>query len=142
MNEQKEKFYLAAIVVLALAVGFLFYRQESAFRKAGGGGAITESEVAPAPVNQAEETKKEILGALFITGSVERIDGSVLEVNATLVDVSKLDDFDYSKPALLPALEKKYRVRVGKNTIISVENKTNASLEDIKLGMLAQVTSS
>ena len=138
--QEREKIFYVVITVLVFTGGFFIYRQKSEIRSLKGDGIGVTSQTNNQSFNQAEETKKQAMAAMQINGVVKEVGGDFLTVEATLIDVLKLEDFDFSKQSLLPSVKKDYKVFVDRNTDIISAN-APFKFSDIKKGYPIQAFS-
>lgn len=140
MEFNREKILYIVVAVMVLAGGYFIYRQELLIR------ALESSESVPRrdtkqSFNQAEDTKKQVKASRQINGAVKEVGNDFLLIEATMVDISKLDDFDFSSPSLLPSIKKNYKVFVDKNTAIVSGVGAALGLSEVKNGSSVQAFS-
>lgn len=139
MDLDREKILYIIIAAIILIGGFFIYRQESVIRALKTGESALPQDLKQS-FNQAEETKKQAVNARQINGVVKEVGGNFLIIEATLIDISKLNGFDFSKPSILPFVKKDYKVFVDKNTAI-VSGNAPIKFSDIKSGFSIQAFS-
>ena len=139
--QEREKIFYVVITVLVFTGGFFIYRQKSEIRSLKGDGIGVTSQTNNQSFNQAEETKKQAMAAMQINGVVKEVGGDFLTVEATLIDVLKLEDFDFSKQSLLPSVKKDYKVFVDKSTAVISSSGATLKLSDVEKGSSIQAFS-
>ncbi len=108
MDERTKKNAIGVGIIIVAGIGGIIYWQQQTIRQ------LTPSSPS---FDQKAETKKNALNSLSIRGIVQKVSGSGLVVQATLVDLSKLDSVSVEPGKPLPSIQKTYTVSFNKNTV-------------------------
>lgn len=131
MQNKSQNILITIIIGLIIIGGFLLYQQQRSIadleKQILGGTASVSSE--PMIFNEAEKIKKELKDETSIRGIIKQILDGMLIVEAEIVDLSKLDNLDYSESVELPALQKSYGVELDEDTVF-----IEGQLSDLKAG--------
>lgn len=140
MNNNFSNLIIITLLIVVIVGSIIFYQQQKSIihPEQEFSSSNQDNKNTTGTSKNISDIKNDTKNTLFINGKITDISDNYITVDATLIDIDKLDELDFSQSIELPTKIKKYIILIDNDTNIlinGIANSQKVGTESLRVGI-------